>query len=77
MRPVSLENAEQEATVHQFYQSVASSFEGYYKRLEYKFGPQTQFLGRTEDQVVTMNSVPGTYTNDYSQVNQLENAFYQ
>ena len=77
MRPVSLENAEQEVIVHQFHQRVAAGFEGYYKRLEYKFGSKTEFLGRNVDQQMITTSSVGAYSNEYSQVNQLESACYQ
>ena len=47
MRPVSIENEEQERVVHQFHKTIEASFEHHYKRLEYKFSDQTQFLGKS------------------------------
>jgi protein-tyrosine phosphatase len=49
MRPVSIESNEQEKVVYQFHEIIAPSFEGFYKRLEYKFSDQTQFLGNSAE----------------------------
>lgn len=46
MRPVSIENPEQENVIYQFHRTIEPGFEHHYKKLEYKFSDQTQFLGK-------------------------------
>lgn len=45
IRPVAIETSDQEKVVHQFHNSVAGNFEGYYSRTQTKWSKQTEFLG--------------------------------
>ena len=45
IRPVAIETSDQEKVIHQFHNSVAGNFEGYYSRTQTRWNPQTDFLG--------------------------------
>lgn len=45
-RPVSIENSDQENIVRQYHASIAEHFEGYYERIQTRWDPKTEFLGK-------------------------------
>jgi hypothetical protein len=49
IRPVSIESKEQENVIFQFHDSVCNGFEGYYSKIQIKWSPKTEFLGRDEN----------------------------
>ncbi len=62
IRPVSIENVEQENLVYKYHDQVAPGFEGTYKKKETKWSSQTEFLGRGEmDTVVDYQQFPEHY----------------
>ena len=47
-RPVSIENSDQEMVLKQFHGQVSDRFQGYYARIQTKWSPQTEFLGKEQ-----------------------------
>lgn len=45
-RPISIENSDQENMVKQYHALIADNFEGYYARIQTKWDPKTEFLGK-------------------------------
>ena len=51
-RPISIETADQEKTVHDFYKNVSPTFQGYYERMQTKWDTRTNFLGQPMESFV-------------------------
>jgi hypothetical protein len=46
IRPVSIENTEQESLIYKYYDSISSGFDNNYLNKETKWSSQTEFLGK-------------------------------
>ena len=46
IRPISIETAEQEKRIHDYYKKIASNFQGYYERMQTVWDSKTEFLGK-------------------------------